>query len=510
MKRGVVRVDHPIVQKKIERSLGLSVKDGTATAIASNFSMSYFAPFALALNATAVQMGILYSIISLLPSLVQLKAGALIERFSRKRITLTGVMGKVLLVLPILFIAYLHWTGVPHMVWVLILLVGLHYAGTAVALPAWFSWMGSLVPDEKRGKYFARRNRIAGFFGVVAMISGALILDGIKKFGTGGDVLGLTLLGFGIVFGLSGLFRFWSWSLIKRQYEPRIKIRKKDHFSFMDFLCSCRETPFGRFSLFAGAFAFAVGISTPYWAVYMIRDLGWSYMWYMAVTVSAVLFQLVFLPLLGKFSDRFGNVKLMRVCSTLAGMTPFLWITSILIGSDLGVKIYLLLVPAIVGGFGWAGYNLALNNYVYDAVGNRKRGFGLSYMNLLIGLGGFAGAGTGALLAWANVGFMNPMLFIFAVSGVVRLFVALYVSKFLHEVRNVKKFAPEFLVREFAPAQGLLREVHSLEHLVEKVEHYIEGGEKEKFEVEKLEEEIDVIKKKGEKIEKKTGSVLSQ
>jgi len=504
MKRGVVRVDHPIVQKKIERSLGLSVREGTFSTIASNFSLSYFAPFALALNATAVQMGILYSIISLLPSLVQLKAGALIESFSRKRIALTGVMGKVLLVLPILLIGYLHWMGVPHMVWIFILLVGLHYVGTAVAYPAWFSWMGSLVPDEKRGKYFARRNRIIGFFGVMAMISGALILDGVKKFGAGGDVLGLTLLGFGIIFGLSGLFRLWSWSLIKRQYEPRIKIRKKDYFSFWDFLCSCRETPFGRFSLFAGAFAFSVGITAPYWAVYMIRDLGFSYIWYMAITVSAVLFQILFLPLLGKFSDNFGNVRLIRMCSIFAGLIPFLWIASTLIGSDLSMKLYLLLVPNIVGGFGWAGYNLALNNYVYDAIENRKRGFGLSYMNLLIGLGGFAGAGVGALLAFVNVSFMNPMLFIFAVSGIVRLFVAFYGSKFLHEVRNVKKFAPQFLVREFAPAQGLIREVHNLEHLVDKVEHYVEGDEVEKFEVEKLEEKIVDIKKKGKKIERKT------
>jgi len=494
MKRGVVRVDHPIVQKKIDQSLDLSIRDGAVSSVSSNFSLSYFAPFALALNATAVQMGILYAVISLLPSLAQLKAAALIERFSRKKIVLSGVIGKLVLVLPILLVGFLHWIGVPHMVWAFIVLVGLHYVCTSIVHPAWFSWMGSLVPEQRRGKYFSKRNRVVGFFGIVAMVAGALILDGIKNIGGSyGDVVGFTLFGFGVLFVLSGVFRIWSWRLLDKTYEPRIKIRKKDRFSLWDFLKNCRATPFGRFSLFAGVFTFVVGISTPFWAVYMLRDLGLSYMWYMAIVVSPVFFQLVFLPLLGNFSDRFGNVKLMQTCSVLAGLTPFLWIASVLIESDLGVKIYLLIVPAVVGGFGWAGYNLALNNYVYDAVSNRKRGFGISYMNLLIGVGGFFGAGVGALIAWMDVSFMNPILFIFAISGVGRIVVALYGSRLLHEVRNVKKFSSQFWMKEFTPAQGVLREVYNLEHLVEKVEHYVLPGEKKKFEKERKEERKAVL-----------------
>lgn len=482
MKRDVVKVSHPIVQKKIEKSLRLSVKEGALVSVASNFSMSYFAPAALALSANVVQMGILQAVISLLPSIVQLKSAGLIEKFSRKKIVLGAAIGKIFLILPILLIGFLHWMGVPHMVWALIVVVGLHYICTAISHPAWFSWMGSLVPENRRGKYFSRRNFVVGGFGVITMLAGAFILDGVKKIGyVYGDVVGFTLLGFGILFVLSGISRIWGWETLRRAYEPRIKIRKKDRFSFGDFLSHCKDTPFGRFSLFAGAFTFVVGISTPYWAVYMLRDLNMSYIWYMAITVSAVVFQLVFLPLLGKFSDRFGNIRLMKTCSLIVGLVPFLWIASILIGSDLWVKVYLLVVPSIVGGFAWAGYNLALNNYVYDAVGSRKRGFGLSYMNLLIGIGGFFGAGVGALIAWIDVSFMNPMLFIFMISGFGRLIVGYYGSRFLHEVRSVKKFSSRFWMREFAPAQGFIREVHKVEHLAEKVEHYIAPGEREKY-----------------------------
>ena len=485
MKSNVVKVSHPIVQRKIKKSLDLSVKEGALSSVSSNFSLSYFAPAALAFNASAVQMGILHAIISLVPSLVQLRAATLIERFTRKKIILSAVMWKILLVLPLLTVGVLHWIGVPHMIWALIALIGFHYACTAIAHPPWFSWMGSLVPKQRRGEYFSYRNRVVGFFGVVTMITGALILDGIKKVGVSyGDAAGFTLLGFGVLLVLSGVFRIWSWKLLSEIYEPKIKIRKKDWFSLKSFLKHCRETPFGRFSLFAAVFTFVAGISAPFWAVYMLRDLGFSYIWYMAIVVSPIIFQLVFLPLLGKFSDKFGNVRLMRTSSLIIGSTPFLWIASVFIGNDLGVKFYLLLVPSLVGGFAFAGYNLALNNYVYDAVSNRKRGFGLSYMNLLIGVCGFLGAGFGSLLAWSGAELMgNSMLFIFAVSGIGRLIVAFYGSRFLHEVRNVKKFSSQFWIREFAPVQGVVREVHHLEHIVEKVEHYIESTDSKKLDL---------------------------
>ena len=97
----------------------------------------------------------------------------------------------------------------------------------------------------------------------------------------------------------------------------------------------------------------------------------------------------------------------------------------------------------------------------------------MSYMNLMVGVGAFVGASLGSLLAWINVSFMNPLLFIFAASAVVRLLVATFGLKLLREVRHVKKFSSEFLIKEFQPVKGIVREIHNFEHLVDKIEHYI-------------------------------------
>ncbi len=473
---------NPIIQKRVRETMGLSIKDGAWTSVATNSSMSYFSPAAIAMGATSVQMGILFAIISLLPNLVQLKTASLLERFRRKNIVLAGALGKVILIIPFLIIGFLHWRGVPYMIWAFISVVGFYYVCTAVLYPAWFSWIGSVVPGNERGAFFSKRKRVLGFFGIITMILSAILLDYFKKIGIlRGDLLGFTLIGFGLLFVISGIARMFSWWLLKREYEPAIKIRKRDHFSLKDFLEHSLGTPFGRFSLFAGAFTLVVGVSSPFWSVYMLRNLNFSYIWYMLITVSELAFQLMFLPLIGKFSDKFGNIKLMKMSSILAGAVPLLWVASSFIKSDILVKIYLLTIPAIIGGVGWAGYNLALSNYVYDAVGDRKRSFGLSYMNLIIGVGGFLGAGIGAFIAWTNVSFMVPILFIFTISGIGRIAVGIFGSKFLHEVRNVREFSPRFWVKEFAPMRGVAMEIHNLEHLTEKVEYYVDPRKKEGF-----------------------------
>jgi len=469
-----LRASHPIVAKKVRKSLDDSVKEGAIASVSSSTGVSYFSPFVLAMNATSSQIGVLYALTNLIPSLVQLKAPSLLGKYSRKKIVTTSLFFRILLWFPILLAGFLFYLGVPGMVWTSIILIGIAYGVTAIAFPVWFSWMGSLVPREERGSYFSRRNRLVSLSGVLTLIFGAIILDASKRVGALlGDVLGFTLLGFGILFLFAVISRIWSLRLLKKQYEPRLKIRKKDNFSFFDFIKKAPETPFGRFTLFRGVFSVALGISGPFWAVYMLRNLGFSYVWFMSVTVSVVVFQLIFLPLLGKFSDRFGNVRLMRLSSILIVLNPFLWFASSFIMDPAMVKIYLLLVPSLTSGFGWAGYNLATNNYIYDSVGPRKRSFGSSYLNLIVGLGIFAGAGIGSLIVGIDFSIMDSILVTFLVSGIARLIVVMFGLKYLREVRHVKKFSSEFFIREFEPVKGIVREVHHLNGLVKKVEHYI-------------------------------------
>lgn len=468
-----LRVDHPIVQKKINKSLELSIKDGSAYAASAGFGSSYLAPFALALNATASQVGILHAIIWIVPSIIQLKASSLLRKYSRKRIVTKAVTAEILLWIPIILTGLAFYLGFSKASWILIGLSGAIYATTAIMYPIWFSWIGSLAPENARGKYFSKRNRISGFVGVITMITAALVLDFMKKTGElAGRQLEYTLIGFAILFSLAILSRTYSLITLKKQYEPRFKLRKKDYFPLREFLKNCTKNSFGKFTIFRAIVSFSVGIAGPFWTVYMLKDLGMPYIWYIAVMSSTIIFRLIFLPALGKISDKFGNVNLMRISTGAISLVPILWIASIFIPTGLITKLYLIFFVQMISGFGWAGYDLAVNNYVFDAVNSQRRSFGMSYMTLFVGVSTAIGALVGSGLATLNIQFMNTILFIFAISAVLRILSAIFATRLLHEVRHVKKFRYEYLIKEFHPMRGVNREVHNLEHIIKKNVHY--------------------------------------
>ena len=155
-------------------------------------------------------------------------------------------------------------------------------------------------------------------------------------------------------------------------------------------------------------------------------------------------------------------------------ITPLLWILSAYIPlSHTNLVIYLILVPSLIAGFAWAGFNLAINNYIYDSVRQEKRCYGLIYFNFLSGLGLFIGAGIGSILALLNIQFMNLMLFIFGISFVARIMVFVLGRKVLREVRHVSKFTKQFVIHKFRPVEGVVREIHHLNNLSGKIIHKV-------------------------------------
>ncbi len=451
-------LEHPVIKKKIDKALDISIKQGSSVSAMNSLSNSYFTPYALALNASSSQIGIMNALINLLPSMFQLKSSKLVGKHKRKNIALTATLLQALIFIPILFAIFLYLKGFQHTVWFLIFFVSLFYILPAISHPAWFSWMGSLVNENSRGAYFSKRNKLAGICGLLALIMGGLILDRFK-------IIGMTLVGFGVIFCMAFIFRIIGCILLIKQYEPRLKINKHDYFTLTEFLRGAKESAFGRFTIFASIMRIATNIASPFFAVYLLKELNLSYAWFMAITVSGALFHIIFWPLQGKISDKYGNIILLRVSCLLFAMFPF----SLFISKNPG---YLLLVPQMIGGFGWAGFTLATNNYIYDALRQEQRSYGLAYFNFLTSLGMFVGAGIGALLVLIEVPFMSSLLFVFLISGILRVLAYLPSSKYLKEVRHVKRFKTQYIIREFSPAQGLVREYHRFNRFKEGIMHF--------------------------------------
>jgi MFS family permease len=465
--------EHPKIAKKINKTLKTSITEGSLTSVSVGLGASYLAPFALAMQATSAQIGILHAIASLVPSVSQLGSCKLIQKFSRKKTIVIGAAIQALLWIPIMLTSLLYFNNISSSIWIFITLVGLFYIIGGLIHPAWFSLMGSLVPDKKRGEYFSQRNKAAQFFGIITMIASAIFLDYMKNAGSAaGETLGYTLLGFATLFTLAMIIRFYSAALLNKHYEPKLKITKKDQLSLIKFIKNSRTNPFGRFALFNASLWVAIGIASPFFVVYMLKELNLSYIWYTLIIISSVLFQIIFLTLIGKISDRFGNILLTKISTSLIALTPLAWAISHFIPGSFATKLYLIFFAQLINGIGWAGFNIATNNFVYDSMNQARQGYALAYMNLFVGMGAFFGAIIGTILIKINIFTINIIIIVFLISFIARALVVLIGSRYLTEVKKVKKFTPSFLVHEFHPLRETITEVHHLNHLGAKIIHY--------------------------------------
>ena len=101
---------------------------------------------------------------------------------------------------------------------------------------------------------------------------------------------------------------------------------------------------------------------------------------------------------------------------------------------------YLIIVEGF-SGFVWGGFNLSSANFVYDAVTREKMAICVAYFNIINSIGGFIGALIGGVLASKNVLLfsLTPILFVFALSAILRFIFALFVFPFIKEIRVVEK-----------------------------------------------------------------------
>ena len=92
-------------QKAIDKSLGISIKEGCISSVTAGTGDSYISPFAVAIGASNSQIAALTSIPNLIAPLAQLITPKLIEKKKRKSVTITYVLFQALMWIPIIAIS---------------------------------------------------------------------------------------------------------------------------------------------------------------------------------------------------------------------------------------------------------------------------------------------------------------------------------------------------------------------------------------------------------------------
>lgn len=248
--------------------------------------------------------------------------------------------------------------------------------------------------------------------------------------------------GFVLIFILAALFRGVSFLFLKKMDEPPLdSFREK--FYLTEFYRQFKKSNFFRFVIYSSLISFSVQVSAPFFAVYMLHDLHFSYLQYMSVSGTAVLSQYLTYLYWGNFSDRFGNRMVLKITGLLLPALPILWLFT--------TNFYFILMIQVFSGFVWAGFSLSVAIFIFDAVSPEKRAPCIAVYSTLNGLGIFFGALTGGLFAslfpssimlfHTTYHLTSNLMFLFLISGTLRLLVYLTFLPGIQEVREVEAFS---------------------------------------------------------------------
>ncbi len=405
----------------VKKSLDLIFLNGVVASAVGGFTLEYFTPFALLLGATARQIGILSALPNLAASLIQFKSPDITDWIrSRKAVVRTFVLFQGLSLLPAAAAAAAGGFNI----WAFIGLVVVFTCCAALTIPAWGSMVSDLIDNRRRGDIIGRWSRTFSFVTAGTALLGGVILQQAKKWNV--------FYGFAVLFGSVTLLRVLSWVILRRVEEPSLVQRKEDRFSVFQFLARVRESNFTKFVLFSAVMNFAVNIGSPFFSVLLLKELKFGYLVYISIQLVATLTALLTIRRWGLHADRTGNLKVIKFTAPLIGGVSLLW--------TINHHPIFLCFAQVFSGFVWAGFNLCMGNFIYDAVTPEKRTRCLAYFNAFNGLGLCAGALLGGFILPYLPPFLGYRLStLFLISAVLRTAIGLVMPPRLKEVRPVEK-----------------------------------------------------------------------
>jgi len=263
--------------------------------------------FALHLGAPNTVIGLLAAL-PFLTQLLQAPAVILVERLrARKMIAVVAsIIGRSCL----LGMAGLAFFPGPTALAAMILLQGVFCACSAVGSCAWNAWMKDLAPEERLGRVFGRRTLYATAASMVAGLAAAFGLDRATE---GSFARQATFAGLYAAGAVAGMI---SAAIVARIPEPTMAAAPAIKLGPM-LAAPFRDVNFRRLIAFLTTWQFAVNLATPFFTVFLVKQLGYSMAFAMAASVASQIANVAALSSWGLLSDRFTSKSVLGVSAPL-------------------------------------------------------------------------------------------------------------------------------------------------------------------------------------------------
>lgn len=397
---------------------------------------AFLVAFALLFGASNFVVGLLGAMPYLVSFMIEIPGAKLTEFFSRKKIcniaqTISRTSWALIILVPyffkespLLFLTlFFAWIKITDL----------------ITEPAWISLIADIVPLKIRGRFFGTRNAIGGISAMISAIIGGFYLDLFAKNDTTGFA---TMFAFGILFALASV-------VLQTKIKEPTSTDHTNH-SLKDFFSINGD--FKKFCYFAVFFNFSVMLASPFFAVFMLKNLNLSYSYFMLASGISTLARILSQHRIGVLCDKFGDrqIALISVFGTAFVPFMFLFVTP--------QTLWLLIIAQIISGIVWAGADLTLFNLLLDLTKPEKRASQIAAYAMIVSIPNIAAPVIGGLIGdYAQIYVLQGIPLIFTISFLLRLFTAVPLYA-IHEPRaqRVYPFTHVFLhAFTLHPSRGL-------------------------------------------------------
>ncbi len=406
--------------EKIRKSLSLAIAEGAFATVFLSLTTPFLVAFAVTLGANNFQLGLMVAFLALFSLLGQIPSALLVERKGRRK--LIAVVSSAASKFSWLGIALIPLFFLQDWFFFLLLFVVVYAFFLSVMSPAWSSWMGDLVEVNSRGKYFGKRNYAMGLASLFSLLLGALFVAVFSR-----D----PLWGFQLLFLIAIAFAVAAVLLVSSIYEPpAIKPLKWESLK-TSFRALLRKRNFKWFVVFFLLWNFGLGISSPFWDAFILKNLAAEAYWVPLAAFSLGLGSVFSLKHWGPLADKYGNRAILIICAAGISFVPLAWLFVTRPWHAVAIN--------LLAGVFWGGFTLSAFTYQLDIVpGERKPRF-LALLGTIVGVPLVFAPAIGGMLAEFFSGaaffFVEDLKFVFLLSAVFR-FSSLLALKGIDEPRT--------------------------------------------------------------------------
>lgn len=412
--------NEPIYSKK-DKTKRNALYEGVTNSAKTAITSTYSVPLTLALGFSSTTVALVASLPALAGAFSQLLSSkiSMLAQSRQKFLVNTSIIENINYFLFLLLVAFS--TSSPQL---LVFLLVLDTILMNLKAPIWNAILADTVTDGNRGRYFGLRNMLTGGSSFLTTLLAGYILS---------KTTGIShLSGFVTIFGIAlaaGLATTYFQTRFKDPAPQNFRVNAGNE-TLTEFFTDRKNSNFARFTKFISLFKLTVNIASPFFAVYMLQALNFTYWEFTIVTTASIISSFLSIKLWGKAIDKVGSRTILTISAALTPVVPFLWLFTTNVTS--------LALIEVLSGLIWAGFNLSASTFTLDAIPQKNRLQKYAYNHLLIGIGVFLGAMLGSqLLKLPPIMFGSAFLFVFFISGIARIAVIAFFIRKIHEEKIV-------------------------------------------------------------------------